>query len=156
MEKRAFIAVILSLLVLLGYQEWVARYYTAPQSPPSPAKEEPEKTVAAAPAALPALVPSAPVKVPASQGVKDVRVETDNYVALFTNQGGRLKSFKFKNYRSSVNENSPPFEIVTSAPGVPLPLGVRWQGPAPYEDTELLYGTEGNDLKLSGGSVPRS
>ena len=152
MEKRAFIAVILSLLVLLGYQEWVARYYTAPVSPPSPAKEEPEKTVAAAPAAPPALVPSAPVKVPASQGAKDVRVETDNYVALFTNQGGRLKSFKFKNYRSSVDENSPPFEIVTSAPGVPLPLGIRWQGPAPYEDTELLYRTEGNDLKLSGAS----
>jgi len=152
MEKRAFIAVILSLLVLLGYQEWIARYYTAPVAPASPAKEEPEKTVAAAPAAPPALVPNVPAKAPASQGAKDVRVETDNYVALFTNQGGRLKSFKFKNYRSSVNENSPPFEIVTSAPGVPLPLGVRWQGPAPYEDTELLYGTEGNDLKLTGAS----
>ena len=36
----------------------------------------------------------------ADAAAKDVKVETDNYVALFTNQGARLKSFKFKKYRS--------------------------------------------------------
>jgi len=51
-----------------------------------------------------------------------------------------------------VDENSPPLEIVTSVADVPLPLGVRWEGSAPYEDKELLYGIEGHDLKLSDAS----
>src|SRR5712692_3995241 len=155
MEKRAFIAVVLSLLVLLGYQEWISRYYGAPVPPPSPAKEvkgEPEKIAASAPALSPELASSAPVKVPASQAAKEIQVETDNYVAVFTSQGARLKSFKFKHYRSSVDENSPPLEIVTSVADVPLPLVVRWEGSAPYEDKELLYGIEGHDLKLSDAS----
>src|SRR5215467_7979706 len=149
MEKRAFIAVVLSLLVLLGYQEWIARYYGAPVPPPAPVKEEAEKNPLPPPSvATPA--PSAPVKAPTSQSVRDIRVETDNYVAVFTNQGARLKSFTFKHYRSAVNETSPPFEIVSSAPGVPFPLGIRWQGAALNDDKDVLYGVEGNDLKLTG------
>src|ERR1700741_4020586 len=116
MEKRAFIAVVLSLLVLLGYQEWIARYYSAPVPPPPPVKQEPEKTPSPAPTVA-TQPPSEPIKVPVSQNVRDVRVETDNYVAVFTNQGARLKSFTFKHYRSAVNETSPPFEIVSLAPG---------------------------------------
>ncbi|HUK41982.1 MAG TPA: membrane protein insertase YidC [Candidatus Acidoferrales bacterium] len=149
MEKRAFIAVVLSLLVLLGYQAWIARYYSAPAPPPASVKQEAEKTPLPAPStATPAS--NELVKVPVSQGARDIRVETDNYVAVFTNQGARLKSFTFKHYRSTVNENSPPFEIVSSAPGVPFPLGVRWQGAAPNDDKDVLYGVEGNDLKLTG------
>jgi hypothetical protein len=48
-------------------------------------------------------VQSKPVVAPVSREAKDIRVETDNYIALFTNQGARLKSFKFKKYRSSVD-----------------------------------------------------
>ena len=43
----------------------------------------------------------------------------------------------------------PPFTQAT-APGVPLPLGVRWQAPAPFEDNELVYSVQGGDLKLAG------
>src|SRR4030095_5034743 len=74
----------------------------------------------------------------------------DSYVAVFTTQGARLKSFKLKRFRSSVDENSPPLEIVQTAPGVPLPLGVRWQSPSPFEDKELVYSVQGSDLKLTG------
>jgi len=151
MEKRAFIAVVLSLLVLLGYQEWIARYYSVPAPPPSPVKQEPEKAAPPAPP-VSAQVASPPVKLPVRQGAREIRVETDNYVALFTNQGARLKSFKFKHYRGAVNESSPPFEIVSSAAGVPFPLGVQWQGAPPNDDQDLLYGVEGNDLKLTGDS----
>ncbi len=77
-------------------------------------------------------------------------METDRYVAVFTNQGARLKSFKFKHYRSSVDEKSPPFEIVTTYPGVMLPLGVRWQDPAPRDDNGVLYSIQGGGLNLTG------
>jgi YidC/Oxa1 family membrane protein insertase len=95
---------------------------------------------------------SKPIAIPSSRGARDIRIETDNYVALFTNQGARLKSFKFKKYRSSVDEESPPFEIVESAAGVPFPLGVQWHDPTPFDDGGLLYSVEGSDLKLTGDS----
>jgi membrane protein insertase, YidC/Oxa1 family, N-terminal domain len=103
---------------------------------------------AAAPsAALPAATPAT---LSPAKSAKEITVETDHYIAVFTTQGARLKSFKFKKYRSSVDEHSPPFEIVRTAPGVPLPLGVRWQAPTPFEDSEIVYSVQGNDLKLSG------
>jgi YidC/Oxa1 family membrane protein insertase len=156
MDKRAFLAIALSILVLVIYQEWVSRYYGTPNGTPTSLapeaeKKAPEKTVTNQPApAKPA--ESQPVAIPSSRGARDIRIETDNYVALFTNQGARLKSFKFKKYRSSVDEESPPFEIVESAPGVPFPFGVQWHDPTPFDDRELLYSVEGSDLKLTGDS----
>ena len=147
MDKRAFLAIALSILILVIYQEWMTRYYGTPTVAPEAEKKEPERAPIAeqpAPAAPPQTKPAA---VPVSREVKDIRVETDNYIALFTNQGARLKSFKFKNYRSSVADNSPLFEMIQPAPGVPLPLGIRWQSPAPFDDEELLYSVEGKRPK---------
>jgi YidC/Oxa1 family membrane protein insertase len=152
MDKRAFLAIALSILILVIYQEWMTRYYGTPTVAPEAEKKEPERAPVAEPPVLAPPPRNKPVAVPVSSEVKDIRVETDNYIALFTNQGARLKSFKFKKYRSSVDENSPPFDIVQSAPGVPFPLGIRWQSPAPFDDEELLYSVEGNDLKLTGDS----
>src|SRR4029450_9023885 len=152
MDKRAFLAIALSILILVIYQEWMTRYYGTPTVAPETERKAPERApVAEQPAPVPS-PQTKPAAVPVSREAKDIRVETDKYIALFTNQGARLKSFKFKNYRSSVQENSPPFDIVQSAPGVPLPLGVRWQNPAPFDDEELLYSVEGSDLKLTGDS----
>ena len=152
MDKRAFLAIGLSILILVIYQEWMTRYYSPPPSAPEIAQKAPEKAPPAAPEAPAAPTQTKPVAVPVSREAKEIRVETDNYIALFTNQGARLKSFTFKNYRSSVQENSPPFDIIQSAPGVPFPLGIRWQSPAPFDDEELLYSVEGSDLKLTGDS----
>src|SRR3954467_13289144 len=87
MEKRAFLAIALSLLVLVAYQEWVARYYGNPPAvnPSAPADKEgtsknpnPEPTTAPAP-------PSAPRTevIPAGETGADVTVDTENYVAVF-------------------------------------------------------------------------
>jgi len=79
-------------------------------------------------------------------------VETDLYIAVFTNRGGRLKSLLLKQYRTSVEEESPPFEMVTSRPGVPYPLGVQLQlpGEAPFNDERLVYEVPGGNLNLTG------
>jgi YidC/Oxa1 family membrane protein insertase len=152
MEKRAFIAVALSLLILVLYQEWISRYYGTPPPAPNPVTKEAEKPAPSVPPPPPEAAQVAPVALPAGQPGKEIKVDTDNYVALFTTQGARLKSFKLKKYRSSVDENSPPVEMVTSAPGVPLPLGVSWQAPAPFDDAALLYGVQGGDLALTAGA----
>jgi YidC/Oxa1 family membrane protein insertase len=152
MEKRAFLAIALSILILVVYQEFITRYYGAPP-PGNPVTKEVEKPPPASePAAPAAAAPSTPIDLPPAQAGKEIRVDTDNFIATFTTQGARLKSFKFKKYRSSADEKSPPFEIVPSAPGVRYPLGVRWQSPAPFDDSGLLYSVQGSDLKLAGES----
>jgi YidC/Oxa1 family membrane protein insertase len=153
MDKRAILGIALSVLILVIYQSWVTQYYgTPPQGPVpvGPVNKEAEKTTAAAPTVAAPAAPSAPAEIAISAAAKEVRVETDNYIAIFTTQGARLRSFKFKNYRSSADEKSPPFEIVPLAPGVPLPLGVRWQSPTPFDDGVLVYAVQGSDLKLTG------
>jgi YidC/Oxa1 family membrane protein insertase len=152
MDKRAFLAIALSILILVIYQEWMTRYYGTPTLAPEAEKKEPERAPVAEQSVPARSPPTKPVAVPVSPEAKDIRVETDNYIALFTNQGARLKSFKFKNYRSAVDENSPPFDMVQAGAGVPLPLGIRWQSPMPFDDEELLYSVQGNDLKLAGDS----
>jgi YidC/Oxa1 family membrane protein insertase len=149
MEKRAFLAIALSILILVLYQEFITRYY-GPPPPANPVTKETEKPPAPEPAAPATVAPSAPTDLPPAQSGREIRVDTDNYAAIFTTQGARLKSFRFKKYRSSVDENSPPFEIVPS--GVPHPLGVRWQSPTPFDDAGLVYSVQGSDLNLAGES----
>lgn len=149
MDKRAFLAIALSILVLVIYQAWVTRYYGPPPATPPAVAPEAEKPKAAERAAAPSAAPqTAPGELPAATSAQDIKVETDNYSAVFTTLGARLKSFKFKKFRSAVDEKSPPFEIVTAAPGVPLPLGVRWQGATPSDDGSVVYGVRGGDLRL--------
>ncbi|MBI2351444.1 MAG: membrane protein insertase YidC, partial [Deltaproteobacteria bacterium] len=149
MEKRALIAVVLSLLILVVYQEWVGRQYTPP--PPSQKDEKKTENVAAPlPKPQPTLQEAKPVAHAAQETVKEIRVETDYYIALFTNKGARLKSFTLKHYRTSVDAKSLPFEMISSTPGVPHPLGLQLQGPNPFNDEGLLYSVRGGDLRLTG------
>ncbi|MEK6601644.1 MAG: membrane protein insertase YidC, partial [Candidatus Binatota bacterium] len=155
MEKRTLLAVVLSLMILIAYQEWVARQYGTPPSPPPPQGEkakEVEKSAAPTPKAQPVLQEAKPMAHPRQESVQEVRVETDHYVALFTTQGARLKSFSLKHYRTSVGEKSPPFEMISSTPGVPYPLGIQLPGGPPVTDEALVYSVRGGNLKLTGES----
>ena len=143
--------------MLVVYQQLVTYFYGPPPtvSPPEVEKSKPETgeprqdTTVAPPSVARATPDPAVASVPG----KEVSVETENYTAVFTSAGARLKSFKFKKYRSSVDEKSPPFEMVRNIPGVPLPLGVRWQAASPVDDSDIIYSVQGNDLKLAGDST---
>ncbi len=156
MDKRAFLAILLSLLILVVWQEWMSRYYSPPPQPPeTPAQREAAKSPPSAPPlAVPA--PSQDPEVPATlsfaEAAKDVRVETKDYIAVLTTRGARLKSLKFKHYRISADRQSPPYEMIASAPDVPLPLGLSWNSTAPVTDASLVYAVVGGDLKLTGES----
>jgi YidC/Oxa1 family membrane protein insertase len=160
MDKRAIFGIALSILVLVIYQELVSRFYPAPPASPPAAVEKnnqeraPETGLAKEPSAIAQATPAAealpnqPVR--DIKPARDIKVETENYVAIFTTQGARLKSFRFKKYRTSGDVNSPPFEMVQTAPGVPLPLGIRWPTPEAFEDGGLVYSAQGGDLNLNG------
>lgn len=101
------------------------------------------------PQAAPEETKGPPPPQPQAARAREVRVETDLYAARFTNRGARLKSFVLKSYRASVDKDSPPLEMVSSAPSVPYPLGIRLQTPTPFNDEALLYSVQGHDLKLT-------
>jgi YidC/Oxa1 family membrane protein insertase len=157
MEKRALLAVVLSLLILILYQEWMTRYYPAPPPQEEAAREEKkaETTAPAPPKPEPSLQKATPATPAKPQAVREVKIETDDYIALFTSQGARLKSFKLKHYRTSVDEKSPPFEMVPSVPGVPYPLGVALSGSNPVNDEDIAFSVQGGDLKLTGTNQGR-
>ena len=153
MDKRAIIGIALSILVLVVYQELISRFYPPPPPAPPIAEESPRDPVKipeAPPAESKSMAQSAPPKIAPDQEARELKVETENYVAVFTTRGARLKSFKLKKYRASAAPDSPPYEIVQTAPGVPLPLGVGWQQPQAFDDSSLIYGVQGGDLQLTG------
>ena len=150
MEKRAFLAILLSLLILVAWQEWISRYYPAPPEPQPPAQQQAPQSPPPAQAPTPPVTPKAPAPPVVAQSAKEVKVETEDYVAVFTPQGARLKSYQFKNYRTDADPRSPRYELIHAGPGVPLSLGMRWQTGAPQDDGNLIYSVSGGDLKLSG------
>jgi len=136
MEKRALIAIVLSVLILILYQEWVGRFYGPPEqteSPekiPSPQKPRPVIQERSQKSSKAVSLPAESQRV--EQNVKELRIETDLYIATFTSRGARLKSLLLKQYRTSVEQYSPPFEMVISQPGVPYPLGIQLRGGSPF------------------------
>ncbi len=156
MDKRAFLAIALSLVILLVWQEWMSRYYAPPPRPPeTPAQREAAKfPPTTPPRAVPSPIPAqeVPVAAPTVQPAKDVVVETDDYKAVFTTRGARLKSLKFKHYRTTADRESQLYELIASAPDVPLPLGLRWSATAPVNDAGLIYTVAGGNLRLTRDS----
>jgi YidC/Oxa1 family membrane protein insertase len=104
MEKRVFIAVLLSFLILAAYQTYFA---PSPTNTVGPAGTTPALTSAGtASTTVAPQTPSAPVPAPvpapaalvADTKARDIVVETDDVVAVFSTQGAVLTSWKLKHY----------------------------------------------------------
>jgi YidC/Oxa1 family membrane protein insertase len=108
MEKRALIALALSFVVFMAFIYFGEKLKTpAPSSPQTQTAAKPAAPAPAPPpvAARPAPSAPQPVRPPAARPAKDVVVDTPLYRAVFTELGGRLKSFQLKKYKDRM-----PFE----------------------------------------------
>jgi YidC/Oxa1 family membrane protein insertase len=127
MEKRVLIAILLCFLSLYLWQALVvkpvpkpaaqnAQTQTTPTAPvdQSPTQSQPAPVEAAPPAAA-TLIGEA--------SERDVVVETQDVIAVFTNRGARLKSWRLKHY---LDRNQQPQELVVGQLGVEsLPFTIR-------------------------------
>lgn len=136
MEKRAFLAVILSIAVF-----YVFSMVFGPEKRQIPQKAAQNASSAAATtpqAPEPVAQPVAPVAngsaVQPAQPAKDVTVDTDLYTAVFSSRGGSLKSLTLKKYREQNTPNATPvvlgdhadpslLNFSTRATGINLPDG---------------------------------
>jgi len=123
METRnVIIAVILSVAVVLGYQKFFA--------PPLPTRQPVAKQ--------PAVTETAPASQDTARGIEpapvvekeppapDYPVETPLFSATINGRGGVLKSFSLKNYRTSMDKDSGPMQLVDNRPVRDLPLLFSW------------------------------
>jgi YidC/Oxa1 family membrane protein insertase len=155
-QRNAFIAVVISIIIMLVYQEVILRRLYPPPAHQDQTNAEPEGPSAAkpppqepAPSAAES-APPAPAAPPAAPA-RRVTVDSELYTAIFTSKGARLESFRLKRYRTTVDPNSPFQETVVPGQGDELPLGVELRGAHSLPDTAASYTVEGNDLNLKPG-----
>lgn len=139
MEKNVLIAVILSVLVIIGFQFLMPQPPAPPQAPP-PAEQQAAPSAEQSPAPLPtASAPSAPA--PAADETT-FRVENDLYTAVFTSRGGTIKSWSIKPYKDKAGGDV----VLLKAPGAIPSLAI---GPnLNFDLAQAVFNADGNDLKL--------
>ena len=153
--KRAFLAIVLSLLILLGYQ-----YFFAPPPPqelPQAVEQSAVEPGAAPPAAaVPDTFPASP-PVAALQALpenigrqgRDITVETNLYSGVISETGGGIKSFKLKKYKESAAEGSDLKELVKTTSPLELPLFFSW-GVEPEKAGVPVYQADKETLDVTG------
>jgi YidC/Oxa1 family membrane protein insertase len=127
MERRVLIAVLLSFLVLYGYQAMFPP--PPPPEPGAPTSQAASKTATAPNAAAPAAANPAPsvqgvaAELPPQQPARDVVVDNGDVRAVFTTRGAVIKSWQLKKYKDNSGR---PYEVVAGhAPAdAPLPLTI--------------------------------
>ncbi len=121
MERRVLIAIFLSFIVLYLYQAVVVKPVPNPVGATAATSSAPAKPgeAAASPAAAAPVKPAkpAPPAVPAAATLvgdateRDIRIETRDVVAVFTNRGARIKSWRLKHF---FDADKHPLELVTT------------------------------------------
>ena len=133
MERRVLLAIVLSFLVLYTYQVFVVKPVPRPATGPATVTTTPiegpraaEAVASSNPAAAaPAVaVPPATSPVLGASGEQDIRIETHDVIAVLTNRGARLKSWRLRHY---LDANQEPLELIATDLGAthPLPFSLR-------------------------------
>ena len=133
MERRVLLAIFLAFLVLYAWQAVFVK--PVPKAPPGSAPTSAAAPAAgAAPGNSIAPQPAAPIvrarpavqlaeALVADTAEREVRVETRDVIAVFTNKGARLKSWRLKHY---LDQQKQPQELVEhDLPSEPLPFTLR-------------------------------
>jgi YidC/Oxa1 family membrane protein insertase len=142
-QRRLLLVVVLSVVILVSYNELVLRRYEKPR--PTPAPGTPVEPSTQAPAKADTAKPPSELAAP-TEGDEAVVVETDVVRATFTTVGARLKELRLKHYRRSVESDAETLNLVQD--GEVLPLTVRL-GPE-ESDAALLYKADRTGLTLVG------
>jgi len=151
---RAFLAVIISFAILLGYQYFFVGF----ESPKTPGEPTVEKVAPQAPAdqppvaVPPAAVPQLETAQPAVQHpeARDITVENELYTATFTENGGALKSMVLKKQKETSAKDSPGKELVNSDATLGFPLKFSWGGAV---GQDLYFRSSTSEVRFADGKA---
>jgi YidC/Oxa1 family membrane protein insertase len=178
-SSRILVAVILSIVLIVAYQELVLKRFFPPPTQQQQAEQAKQAKAAqaqalgnapgavasgaaaspgaaGAPGAGPPSVNQLTALAPASAGgpERTIEVDSDFYTAVFTSRGARLKSFRLNSYRQSAAKDSAPYDMVRVSPDGHLPLGaVMTREGKVLDDSQLAYATSAPDrINLAAGT----
>lgn len=150
MEKRAFLAVILSIAVFYLFTTFFGpekKQVTQPVTPPNAA---PAATGTVKPPLQVKGEPAAPLRATPTTAVqKEVIVETALYTAVFSSRGGSLKSLTLKKYREQNVPSASPVVLGTNADPTLLTFATRGSGFNLPDST--IYESDSAKLSLNAG-----
>jgi YidC/Oxa1 family membrane protein insertase len=158
-QQRFLLALVLSFLLLLAYEQLVVRPYRRSQPSPQPPSQG---QVAGQPATPGAERGAAPVEPPASPEAPSatapgglsapaddapvVTIDTDLVRATITTLGARLKSMELKQFRQTVRPDSALLDLVTPSPVLPITLELGGGS----SDAGVVYEASASAVRLSG------
>ncbi|MDB9822247.1 membrane protein insertase YidC [Deltaproteobacteria bacterium] len=154
MEKRTIWAFALSFLVLIVW----SYLYSPQQEPTVPGKEstyDERKDSISEPVTTP--VPTASILMdkgleedtPPPIEEQEIHVETPLYIAVFSNEGAIIKSFKLKNYRVTTDPHSPPVELVNLKNDIKDFFSVNFDNKAILGNKIAFYSVDEKSITLS-------
>ena len=155
MDKRTVLAIVLSLIILMGYQ-----YYVAKTQPPRNTEVvnqeavtetvEREESRAEIEAGGVPLYQKSLEKKGADEGEgKDISIETPLYSATFSTRGAALKSFTLKDYRQNIEKDSALIELINVREGMNYPLTVSFPNSSIDIPADVIYETDGKSVDLT-------
>ena len=157
-DKRTFLAIGLSILILLAwsplseYMGWAPKrtpvqqeaIEAQPQSQTASTaqQEQSEQGTQSTPT-------STPIPIFTPSAGREVKVETPLYSAVLYTGGGILRSFELKNYNATIDENSPRINMISSDAAQTAPLGLTINGQPSWSTGQWAF--SGSDLNLAAG-----
>ena len=157
---RAILAIVLAFLILIGYQylfvapqeeykEPVAeKNVETPAAMPGPDQQPKPAPAAPVPAEQPAQFQQ-PASLPVQEG-RDIVVETNKYIAVISETGGGIKSYRLKNYREAAAPDAELKELITTESYRDLPLYFSW-GVEPDRAEVPLFVADKDGLTVDTG-----
>ena len=145
---RAFLAIIISFVILVGYQ-----YFFVPAQQPVPVEQTPAEQTVQQPKPEPVAAPveiakAEPAAVAApTRPAKELIVDTALYTAIISEHGGVIKSFVLKNYREENTENAPGVQLVRTEAHQGYPLSFSWGSAF---DAQALYSFDTENVSFDG------
>jgi len=159
---RAILAIVLAFFILLGYQYLFVAPEQEQKQPvvETTAEQAPQPRISpqvVQPTPAPAEIVQAeqtaqfeePVNLPAQKG-RDIVVETSKYIAVISETGGGMKSFKLKNYRETSAPDAELKELISTESYRDFPLYFTW-GVEPRRAQLPLFVADKETLKIEAG-----
>jgi YidC/Oxa1 family membrane protein insertase len=142
-QRRLLLVVVISLVILVSYNELVLKRYRHPRPAAAPGATAESLPPTEAEGSAPK--PSSDLTAP-SDGQGLIVVETDLVRAIITPVGARLKELYLKHYRRTVDPGSDMLNLVDDGKILPLTLQLGAKG----SDAAILYKADRAGLELVG------
>lgn len=148
MEKKALLAVFISLIIIIVYQKY---FLTIPEEPPEKKQVITEKTDSE----ISGRVKKTPLPplVTEKSAVEDreVVITSDLYTAVIADRGAKIKSWQLKNYFKELKKTGGNVDLITYSGTESFPI-VGWVSSDSFNDSEFIYQINKGSVAGRGGA----